>query len=185
MMTALARRVADWVSRVTFDDLPADVVDATRWRILDVIGLAYAGAETTFGRSTIAAAIEISPPGPCRIIGTGERVGVTIAAFANAALPQALEFDDTHNESIVHMSSPAVAASLALAETRPISGRDLILGIAIANEISCRVGSVAPGQFHRRSHLRRVGYTLVLALPLSSRKSRDSANLLILITGTP
>jgi 2-methylcitrate dehydratase PrpD len=150
MMAALANRVADWVSRVTFDDLPADVVDATRWRILDVIGLAYAGAETAFGRSAIAAAIEISPPGPCRIIGTGDGAGVTTAAFANATLPQALEFDDTHNESIVHMSSPAVAASLALAETRPISGRDLILGIAIANEISCRVGSVSTGQFHRR-----------------------------------
>jgi 2-methylcitrate dehydratase PrpD len=149
-MAPLASRVADWVSRVTFDDLPADVVDATRWRILDVIGLAYAGAETAFGRSAIAAAIEISPPGPCRIIGTGDGVGVTTAAFANATLPQALEFDDTHNESIVHMSSPAIAASLALAETRPISGRDLILGIAIANEISCRVGSVSTGQFHRR-----------------------------------
>ena len=150
MMAALASRVADWVSRITFDDLPADVVDATRWRILDVIGLAYAGAETAFGRSAIAAAIEISPPGSCRIIGTGDCVGVTTAAFANAALSQALEFDDTHNESIVHMSSPAVAASLALAETRPISGRDLVLAIAIANEISCRVGSVSTGQFHRR-----------------------------------
>ena len=150
MMAALANRVADWVSRVTFDDLPADVVDATRWRILDVIGLAYAGAETAFGGSAIAAAIEISPPGPCTIIGTGDCVGVTTAAFANAALSQALEFDDTHNESIVHMSSPAVAASLALAETRPISGRDLVLAIAIANEISCRVGSVSTGQFHRR-----------------------------------
>jgi 2-methylcitrate dehydratase PrpD len=149
-MAALASRVADWVSRVTFDDLPPDVVDATRWRILDVVGLACAGAETAFGRSVIAAAIEISPPGPCRIIGAGARVGVAAAAFANAALPQALEFDDTHNESIVHMSSPAVSAALALAETRPISGRDLVLGIAIANEISCRVGSVAPGQFHRR-----------------------------------
>ena len=149
-MTAIASRVAEWVSRVTFDDLPEDVVDATRWRILDVIGLAYAGAETTFGRSTIAAAAAISPPGPCRIIASQDRVGVTAAAFANAALSQALEFDDTHNESIVHMSSPAVAAVLALAETRSISGRDLILAIAIANEISCRVGSVATGQFHRR-----------------------------------
>jgi 2-methylcitrate dehydratase PrpD len=92
----------------------------------------------------------MSPPGACRIIGVGDRVGVTAAALANAALPQALEFDDTHNESIVHMSSPAVASSLALSETRPISGRDLILAIAIANEISCRVGSVASGQFHRR-----------------------------------
>ena len=147
---ALASQAAEWVSRVTFDDLPRDVVEATKRRILDVIGLAFAGAETPFGRATTTAAIAMSPAGPCRIIGVGERVGATAAAFANAALPQALEFDDTHNESIVHMSSPAVAASLALAETQAISGRELILAIAIANEISCRVGSVASGQFHRR-----------------------------------
>jgi len=150
MMPPLASQVAEWVSRVAFEDLPHDVVEATKRRILDVIGLAYAGAETPFGRATTAAAIAMSPPGPARIIGARDRVGVTTAAFANAALPQALEFDDTHNESIVHMSSPAVAAGLALAETQTVSGHDLILAIAIANEISCRVGSVSSGQFHRR-----------------------------------
>jgi 2-methylcitrate dehydratase PrpD len=31
----------------------------------------------------------------------------------------------------------------------PVSGRDLITAIAIGSEISCRVGSVSPGQFHR------------------------------------
>ena len=44
-------------------------------------------------------------------------VGVGAAAFANGAFAQALEYDDTHNESIVHMSSPAVAAALALPAT--------------------------------------------------------------------
>src|SRR5512138_2027431 len=131
MMTPLAREVGEWVSRVTFDDLPHDVVDATKWRILDVLGLAFAGAETPFGRATIAATSVMSPPGECRVIGGSHRVGATTAAFANAALPQALEFDDTHNESIVHMSSPAVSSSLALSETQAMSGRDLILAIAI------------------------------------------------------
>ena len=74
MMTALATQVAEWVTRVTFDDLPDDVVEATRRRILDVIGLAYAGAETPFGRSTTAAAVAMSPPGPCRIIGSDDQV---------------------------------------------------------------------------------------------------------------
>jgi 2-methylcitrate dehydratase PrpD len=146
----LAAVLADWVSGVTFDELPADVVESTKLRILDVMGLALAGSETAFGRSTRAAALAMSPPGPCHIFGTGEGVGVTAAAFANAAFAQALEFDDTHNESIVHMSSPAVAAALALSETRHVAGRDLIAAIAIANEVSCRVGSVSPGQFHRR-----------------------------------
>jgi 2-methylcitrate dehydratase PrpD len=146
----LAAQLAAWVSSLRFDDLPEDVVTATRLRVLDVIGLALAGSETPFGRSTRDAAVALSPPGPSRILGTGERVAAQTAAFANAAFAQALEFDDTHNESIVHMSSPAVAAALALSQTRRVSGRDAIVGIALANEISSRVGSVAPGQFHRR-----------------------------------
>jgi 2-methylcitrate dehydratase PrpD len=150
LSVSLASQVAAWVSRVTFEDLPDDVVAATKLRIMDVIGLALAGAETPFGRSTRAAAVAMSPQGPSRIFGTGDRVGLTVAAFANAALAQALEFDDTHNESVVHMSSPAVASTLALSETRRISGQALILAIAIANEISSRVGSVSSGQFHRR-----------------------------------
>src|SRR4029453_7069155 len=141
--------LARWVSKTSFKDLPDDVIQATKLRVMDVVGLALAGAETDFGRSTRAAAVAMSPPGPCRVFGTGDRVGVTTAAFANGAFSQALEYDDTHNESIVHMSSPAVAAALAVAELGPVSGQDLIAAIAVGNEISCRVGSVAPGQFHR------------------------------------
>src|ERR1700744_5691997 len=139
-----------WASSLGFEDLPEDVVEATKLRVLDVIGLSLAGAETPFGKSTRAAALALSPAGPCRVLGTGDKLGVTTAAFANGAFSQALEFDDTHNESIVHMSSPAVAAALALSELTAVSGRDLITAIALGNEISCRAGSVASGQFHKR-----------------------------------
>ena len=151
MTLPLSSELAQWVARTEFDDLPPDVVEATKLRVMDVMGLSLAGAGTPFGRSTRGAAIALSPPGPCRVLGTGDRLGVTAAAFANGAFSQALEYDDTHNESIVHMSSPAVAAALALSEyLRPVSGRELITAIALGNEISCRVGSVASGQFHKR-----------------------------------
>lgn len=150
MSTPLARQLADWSRTITVDDLPADVLAATKLRVLDVIGLAIAGSQTDFGRSTRQGAVALSPRGPATIVATGDRVAASYAAFANAALAQALEFDDTHNESIVHMSSPAVAAALALAQTRRITGREALTAIAIGNEISCRVGVVAKGQLHRR-----------------------------------
>lgn len=146
----LARKLAHWTAGVTFDDLPQDVVEATKLRVLDVVGLALAGSETAFGRATRDAAVALSPPGPCHILGFGECVGVTAAALANGALAQALEFDDTHVESIVHMSGPAVSAALALAETLPVSGRELITAVAVGNEVSCRVGSVSSGELHKR-----------------------------------
>lgn len=150
MSDPYSKVLAQWVHQLTFTDVPADVVESTRYRILDVIGLALAGLGTAFGRSVEQACAQLHPPGPCRILGSGRRLGAAAAAFANGALSQALEFDDTHNESIVHMSSPSVAAALALAELGPVSGRDLITAVALGNEIACRVGSVAPGQFHKR-----------------------------------
>ena len=147
---ALASQVAEWASTTRFEELPADVVATTRLRILDVIGLALAGLETPFGQSTRRATRALSPEGPSLVWGAGDRVAAGAAAFANAAFAQALEYDDTHNESIVHMSSPSVAMGMALAGTHRVSGRDLVLAVAIANEVSCRVGSVVPGQFHRR-----------------------------------
>ncbi len=146
----LSTQLAQWAASVRFEDLPKDVVENTKLRVMDVIGLALAGAETPFGRSVREAALALSGPGPCTILGFNDRVTAATAAFANGAFSQALEYDDTHNESIVHMSSPAVAAALALAEFTEVSGRDLITAIAIGNEISCRVGSVSSGELHKR-----------------------------------
>lgn len=147
---AFARDLARWTSSLSFADLPRDVVAATKLRVLDTIGLALAGAQTDLGRATRAAAVALSPPGPSHILGTGEGVGVGTAALANGTFSQALEYDDSHLESIVHMSSPAVAAALAIADSQRTPGRDVVTAVAIGNEVSCRVGSVASGQFYRR-----------------------------------
>jgi 2-methylcitrate dehydratase PrpD len=149
-MSTCSEALANWALSLRFDDLPADIVDNTRYRILDMIGLTLAGTGTGFGKSVRKAVRATGDGGPSQLYGTGDAVSATNAAFANGALSQALEYDDTHNESIVHMSSPSVAAALALAETRPTSGRDVIAAVAISNEIACRIGSVSPGQFHKR-----------------------------------
>jgi 2-methylcitrate dehydratase PrpD len=146
----LSADLARWAATTRFADLPADIIESTKLRVLDIIGLSLAGADTPLGRSTRQAVSAMSPEGPCTVLGTGEKVGITSAALANGTFSQALEYDDTHNESIVHMSSPSVAAAMAVAETTPVSGADLIAAIAIGNEISCRVGSVGAGQFHKR-----------------------------------
>jgi 2-methylcitrate dehydratase PrpD len=72
---ALSADLAAWAARVSFADLPADVVRATKLRVLDVMGLALAGADTAFGRSVRDAAVALSPPGPCRVLGRGDTLG--------------------------------------------------------------------------------------------------------------
>lgn len=147
---SLTSTLAGWSHRLRFEDLPEDVVAATRLRVLDVIGLALAGGETRLGRAARGGAVALSPPGPARILGFGDRVSPAAAALANGALSQALQYDDTHVESIVHMSSPSVAAALALVDQERVTGRALIAAVALGNEIACRIGCVAPGAFHHR-----------------------------------
>ena len=149
-MASYSEIVSDWVCGVGYHDLPEAVVRSTELRVLDIIGLAIAGLGAQFGRSVRESARALHGGGPSRIFGAGDQLTVTGAAFANGALSQALEFDDTHNKSIVHMSGPAVATAFALADAIPLNGRDVIVAIAIGNEISCRVGCVSPSQFHRR-----------------------------------
>ncbi len=148
-MPSASQTIAAWTAQFGYDDLPSDVVTATRLRILDVIGLSVAGGNTPFGQSVRRTA-SLYPGANCQLWGTDQTCSVTGAALINGALSQALEYDDTHNESIVHMSSPSAAAALALAEELGASGKALIAGVAISNEIAARTGSVAPGQFHKR-----------------------------------
>jgi 2-methylcitrate dehydratase PrpD len=143
-------QLATWSQSFDYSDLPDDVVAATKLRVLDVIGLVLAGHDTAFGVAVRKAAKTLHPVGDAHIFGSGSTTSVTGAAFTNGALSQALEFDDTHNRSVVHMSSPAVAAGLAISESKNVSGRDLITAVAVGNEVSCRVGSIAPQQFHKR-----------------------------------
>jgi 2-methylcitrate dehydratase PrpD len=148
-MIAASEAISAWVATLSYGDIPEDVIASTRFRVLDVLGLSIAGGETAFGASVRASAI-LYPGDEARLWGTNRRASAAGAAFVNGALSQALEYDDTHNESIVHMSSPSVAAALALGERIGSSGRDLIRAVAIGNEISARVGSVTPQQFHKR-----------------------------------
>ncbi len=148
-MGTFSKTMAQWAAETGFGQIPEDVVAATRLRVLDVIGLSLAGSTTPFGKSVRGTA-SLYPGEKSRLWGSAQTCNMPGAAFINGALSQALEYDDTHNESIVHMSSPSVAAALAMTDELQASGRELIRAVAISNEIACRVGSVAPSQFHKR-----------------------------------
>jgi len=74
------------------------------------------------------------------IIGTGDKVSCANAAFANAQLINALDFDAI---CAGHDCPTAIAAALALAESVQTSGKDLLLAIALAHEIDTRIASAS------------------------------------------
>src|SRR5439155_17680726 len=62
----------------------------------------------------------------------------------------ALDFDDTHPDSIVHVSASIVPAAFAAAQAHRASGADVVAAVVAGSETSIRLGMAAGGAFHAR-----------------------------------
>jgi 2-methylcitrate dehydratase PrpD len=148
-MTA-AERFATWALELELEAVPPPIVEAAKLHRLDVVGcgLAAHGLDVaTEGRSTMA---ELGGEPEASVIGLDTRLPAANAAFANAMLCHGLDFDDTHSDSVSHVSTVVVPAALALAEARGASGRELLTAVIAGNEIVTRIGMAKPGAFHER-----------------------------------
>jgi 2-methylcitrate dehydratase PrpD len=152
MSSSHSTRLADWIGGLTVEAIPADLLDLTRLRILDVIGVALPSVTTKFGQAVYRAASHLGKGDDSTVLGVGTRLPPQLAAFVNGAFAHEFEFDDTHNETAIHVSSPVVIAALALGEACGASGRDVIPAVAAGNEITCRIGVAAPGEFYKAGY---------------------------------
>ncbi len=148
-MTA-AQTIAEFATTLALEDVPVGVVEDAKLHVLDVLGCglaAHASEIATEGRSTMA---ELGGEPQATVIGLADRLPAANAAFANAMLCHGLDFDDTHSDSVSHVSTVVVPAALAAAELQGAGGRDVLAAIVAGNEIVCRVGMAASGEFHER-----------------------------------
>ena len=141
-MSNLSRILAQHVAEVGFDALPAQVVGATKRSLLDAIGVTLAASGLGEGtRAFVDLAREAGGSRQSTIIGFGDKVPVTMAAFANGAMAHALDFEDAYDGAPVHPNAATVPAALAIAESLPgVTGKELILAIATGCDLVCRLG---------------------------------------------
>jgi len=146
---SFTEQFAAWFAMLRYEDLPDDVLKNTRLRILDIVGLSLAGSQLEYGPIAQKAALAIGGRPEAHVIGYGDHIGAPSAAMANGLMAHCLEFDDTHNETLVHASVATVTAALSAGEVAGTSGKDIVTAVAGANELACRIGVVAPGALHR------------------------------------
>ena len=148
-MTA-AQRIAAWATRLEADDVPEAVRADAKLHVLDVIGCGLAAHATGVAHEGRATMGELGGQAEATVIGTQTRLPAANAAFANAMLCHGLDYDDTHSDSVSHVSTVVAPAALAAAEQLGASGRDALAAIVAGNEVVCRIGMAASGAFHAR-----------------------------------
>ncbi|ALL83748.1 MULTISPECIES: MmgE/PrpD family protein [unclassified Pseudonocardia] len=106
--------------------------------LVDALGLAAAGAANDDARRVLDGLAAVSP-GTVAVPWTDLRLAAPQAATALSTLIHAWDFDDTHDEAVVHTAAVVVPAALAALATAPAPGERVLDGLATGVQLLSRL----------------------------------------------
>ncbi|HIE5766816.1 TPA: MmgE/PrpD family protein [Proteus mirabilis] len=147
----LSQQLAQFITTTTFSDLPAQVVSRAKIHLLDTLGVALAGSvQQSAIQSRQGVAFLPDTQGNIPIWGSSLTASTTVAALTNGIASHALDFDDTHTDSIAHGSAVLTPIAFALGESIGASSKDILTAWVIGWEVAARVGLASHSGFHQR-----------------------------------
>lgn len=150
---SVSRTLADFVAASSWTDVEAQSLEARR-SILNFFATALGSARDPVVTAAMRTLAPFSGAATSTVIGHSEPMDALCASFLNAISANLLDFDDTHLETIIHPAAPVAAAVFALAETRQLSGREVLTAFILGVDVECRIGnSVSPRHYARGWHI--------------------------------
>ena len=146
-MTYPEKVLAEYVEQLSFHDLPPEVVERTKYHLLDTLGCIILGAQTPPLNKMLSIIKRFGGAGSSTLIGKDYRTDCLNAALFNGAAAHAYEFDDLHRLSVIHPGAVIIPATLALGESLNVNGRTILLAIVAGYEVMIRIG-MALGKSH-------------------------------------
>src|SRR5579862_3479025 len=142
------RRIAEFVSGLSYERIPTEVRARIKLLILDSLGCAIYGADTEWCRILRETCTALDATRTTSVWGTPERLSSPHAALVNGTQVQGFELDDVHRQGVLHVGAVVLPALIAVAEMRPgMSGREFLTSAVAGYEIGPRVG-IAMGPEH-------------------------------------
>jgi 2-methylcitrate dehydratase PrpD len=136
--------LSDYITILSYEDLPEDVVHQAKRVVLDSLGTMYLGVrkEEAAGVSRFLRELGVAPE--CTVVGAGFKTSLPWAAFANAAHAQVHDCNDGHMAAAAwggssHPGRVAIPTALAVGEKLEASGRDVITAIVIGYDVATRL----------------------------------------------
>ncbi len=131
---ALAEYIATSLPR----PLPASVAERARMHLLDTLVAIITGRRLPAGRLGMTFARQLGGAEEATLLGSGRRVGIVQAAFANALAAHADETDDSHTPGRFHPGCGIVPVALAFAEREARTASELLQAIVLGYDVGAR-----------------------------------------------
>jgi 2-methylcitrate dehydratase len=137
MADRILNHLCDYALKLSYRDLPQEVIRRTKHIVMDTVGCALGGAQSPPAKIARAAASEITSAIPSTVLISGQKTSTDLAAFANGVMIRYLDFNDTYAGSPTCHPSDLLAPVLAVVDARNGSGKDVILGMVLGYEVLC------------------------------------------------
>ena len=135
----IVEKLAQISEQISYDKLPAKVVEKIKMVILDSLGCAIGGYASEPSKIMRSIVREMGGAPEATLIGTGERAPVLLATWVNGTMIRYLDYNDTCMSRDPAHASGAVATVLAMAERTNRDGKELMCALALAYEIHMRL----------------------------------------------
>ena len=161
----VTRRLAEFAVETRYHDLPVEVVEKGKERILDTLGCMIAGCTEALASLMLKYVEETGGRPEATIVGFGHKTNVVKAALVNGTLGHALDFDDTQISFSGHPSTVILPATLSLGEKMYCSGEAILEAFMVGFEVACKIGrGVNPRLYQNGWHATSVIGTLGAAV---------------------
>ena len=167
MADRILNHLCDYALKLSYRDLPQEVIRRTKHIVMDTVGCALGGAESPPAKIARAAASEITSASPSTVLISGQKTSPDLAAFANGVMIRYLDFNDTYAGSPTCHPSDLLAPVLAVVDARNGSGRDVILGTVLGYEVLC--GLIDSGAKERGHSWDQSTYGVIAAAVLAAK----------------
>ncbi|MBU6497298.1 MAG: MmgE/PrpD family protein [Rhodospirillales bacterium] len=139
--TDLAVDLARFATTIDAARLDAAVVKAVKTNLFDTLACALAGSSAPAIAEVTGLVREWGGAAQADMLVFGGKYPAHHAAWANAGISHARDYDDTHDAAVLHAGVTAIPAALAAAQLRGgIPGADLIAAVAAGLETTVRLG---------------------------------------------
>src|SRR4029077_11645688 len=140
IMDPITRTLVFFSHALNSNDLSDEVVDRTRYLLLDYLGVVIAGSLTDSSQPVYRMLARPAAPGPCTVIGTASRTTPEYAALANGAAAHSLELDDTHQGGSIHPGVVMFSTAIALSEIYPeMDNGQFVSAVVAGYEVAARL----------------------------------------------
>ncbi|MFQ5789861.1 MAG: MmgE/PrpD family protein [Acidobacteriota bacterium] len=153
MQKTISREMAEFAVRLSYQDLPREVVQQAKRFLYDSIGCAFGSMHTKDVNIVRDIYRQMGGRQEATVFGFGDRLPAVNVSLINSLMVRSLDFNDIYWKEDPSHPSDVIPAAIAVGETVGASMKDVMVGIVLGYEFEQRLCEFAkPGIRERKWH---------------------------------